>query len=149
MDQVRELVSREAGLAVVITYRNDGSAQTSVVNAGVVTHPLTGKPAIAFVIQGRGRQKLANLRARPMAAVVFRSGWDWVSVEGSVDLVGPDDRLDDLALEAVLPLFHEIYVASIGGTADDWAARDDAIEQEGHTAVLIRPLRASSNSPVA
>jgi hypothetical protein len=143
------LASREAGLAVVVTYRSDGSAQTSVVNAGVITHPLTGKPAIGFVIQGRGRKKLANLRAHPMAAVVFRSGWDWVSVEGSVDLVGPDDLLDDLGPEAVFPLFHEIYVASIGGTADDWAARDGVIEQEGHTAVLVRPIRVSSNSPVA
>lgn len=149
IDQARQLASHEAGLSVVVTYRSDGSAHASVVNAGVMTHPLTGEPAVGFVVMGRGRNKLANLRTRPMATVVFRSGWDWVSVEGSVDLVGPDDRLDDLAPDAVFRLFHEIYVAAIGGTADDWAARDDVIEQEGHTAVLVRPTRIYSNSPGA
>jgi hypothetical protein len=148
LDQARELASREAGLAVVITYRGDGSVQASVVNAGVITHPLTGEPAIGFVVQGGGRRKLANMRARPMATVVFRSGWEWVSVEGHVDLFGPDDRLEGLALDAVLPLFHEIYGAAIGGTADDWTARDDAIEREGHTGALVRPIRVYSNSPV-
>jgi hypothetical protein len=60
------------------------------------------------------------------------------------DLVGSTESL--LALDTVFPLFHEIYVAAIGGTADDWAARDDVIDQEGHTAVLVRPTRIHSNS---
>jgi hypothetical protein len=148
LDQARELASREAGLAVVITYRSDGVAHASVVNAGVVTHPLAAQPVIGFVVQGRNRRKLAHLRARPVATVVFRSGWDWVAVEGGVDLVGPDDRLGDLALDAVFAVFHEIYIAAIGGTADDWAARDEVIEREGHTAVFVRPDRVYSNSSI-
>jgi hypothetical protein len=132
-------------LAVVVTYRGDGSAQTSVVNAGVIEHPLSGDPVVGFVVQGGGRRKLAHLRARPSAVVVFRSGWDWVAVEGDVELIGPDDQLDGLTREEVPSLVHAIYVAAIGGTEGQWAQRDDAIEQERHTAVLLRPLRMYSN----
>jgi hypothetical protein len=145
LDRARELASREAGLAVVITLRADGTVQASVVNAGVIEHPLTGEPAIGFVIQGGGRKKLTNMRARPMATIVFRSGWDWVAVEGNVDLLGPDDQLGSLGFDAVLRIFHDIYAAAIGGTPDEWSARDDAIEQERHTAVLVRPTRLYSN----
>jgi hypothetical protein len=141
LHKARELATREAGLAVVVTHRADGSAHASVVNAGLIEHPLRGEPAIGFVVQGGSRKKLANLRARPLATVVFRSGWDWVSIEGDVDLVGPDDRLGGLAPEAVARVFHEIYAAAIGGAPDDWAARDAVIEQERHTAVLVRPTR--------
>jgi hypothetical protein len=149
LDRARELASREAGLAVVVTHRSDGTAQASVVNAGVLDHPVTGEPAIGFVVQGGARKKLANLRARPVTTVVFRSGWDWVSIEGDVDLIGPDDRPNSLAPEAVPGVFHEIYAAAIGGTPDDWTARDAVIEQEGHTAVLVRPTRLYSNPPGA
>jgi hypothetical protein len=149
LDQARELASREAGLAVVVTHRFDGTAQASVVNAGVLDHPVTGEPAIGFVVQGGARKKLANLRVRPVTTVVFRSGWDWVSIEGDVDLIGPDDRPNGFAPEAVAGVLHEIYAAAIGGTPDDWTARDAMIEQEGHTAVLVRPTRLYSNPPGA
>jgi hypothetical protein len=145
LEQARELASREAGLVVVVTHRADGTAQASVVNAGIVNHPVTGERVVGFVVQGGARKKLANLRARRVATVVFRSGWDWVGVEGGVDLVGPDDELDGVGSGAVARVFHEIYAAAIGGTPDDWAARDDVIERERHTAVLVRPTRVYSN----
>jgi hypothetical protein len=144
LQRARELAANEAGLAVVVTYRPDGTAHASVVNAGVVDHPRTGEPAVGFVVQGGGRQKLANLRARAVATVVFRSGWDWVALEGDVDLIGPHD--DDWATSPnATDVFHDIYCSAIGGTPDDWRARDDAIEREGHVAVLLRPSRAYSN----
>jgi hypothetical protein len=140
LEQARELASREAGLAVVVTYRPDGTAHVSVVNAGVVDHPLSGEPAVGFVVQGGGRRKLRYLRVRRAATVVFRSGWDWVAVEGDVDLIGPDDR-DCVSWPAAIGVFREIYAAAIGGTPADWAGRDQAIEDEQHVAVLIRPVR--------
>ncbi len=145
LGQARELASREAGLAVVVTHRADGTAQASVVNAGVLDHPVTGELAVGFVVQGAARKKLANLRARPLTTVVFRSGWEWVAIEGDVDLVGPDDPLSGVAPEAVARVFHEIYAAAIGGAPDDWVARDAAIAQERHTAILVRPTRVYSN----
>jgi hypothetical protein len=146
LDHARVLASREAGLAVVITSREDGSAQASVVNAGVIPHPVTGKPAIGFVVQGGSRRKLSNLRARRTATVVFRSGWEWVAIEGDVDLLGPDDQVEGVAPESVPGVFHSIYVASIGGALEDWAVRDDEIDRDRHAAVLVRPTRVYSNA---
>ena len=147
LEQARELAVREAGLAVVVTYRADGTGHASVVNAGVVEHPVSGDPAVGFVVQGGGRRKLENLRARRRATVVFRSGWDWVAVEGDIDLIGPDDR-DHLPWPDAVSVFHDIYAAAIGGSPEDWTGRDHAIEEERHAAVLVRPVRVYSN-PIA
>lgn len=135
---------REGGLAVVVTIRGDGSAQASVVNAGVLDHPVTGQPVVGFVVRGQVR-KLANLRARPRVTVVFRSGWDWVAVEGEADLAGPDDLLEGLEPGHVPRLLREFYAAAAGGTADDWAELDQVMADERHTAVLVRAVRIYSN----
>lgn len=37
---------REHGLSVVATLRADGTIQSSVVNAGVLHHPVTGAPVV-------------------------------------------------------------------------------------------------------
>jgi hypothetical protein len=144
LDRARELGAREDGLAVVATTRADGSVPASVVNAGVLDHPVTGEPVVGFVIRG-GARKLTNLRARPRVTVVFRSGWEWVAVEGDVDLAGPDDLLEGVDPGRVLPLLREIYAAAVGGTADDWAGMDAEMEAERHTAALVRPGRIYSN----
>lgn len=144
LDRARELGAREDGLAVVTTTRADGSAPGSVVNAGVLDHPVTGEPVVGFVIRG-GAKKLANLRVRPRATVVFRSGWEWVAVEGDADLAGPDDPLEGVESGPVLPLLREIYAAAVGGIADDWAGMDAEMEAERHTAALVRPTRVYSN----
>jgi hypothetical protein len=39
---------------------------------------------------GRSR-KLHNLRVDPRATIVARAGWQWAAVEGSAQLIGPDD----------------------------------------------------------
>jgi PPOX class probable F420-dependent enzyme len=144
LDRARELGIEETGLAVVVTLRADGSAQASVVNAGVLDHPVTGKPAVGFVARG-GARKPANLRARPRVTVVFRSGWEWVAVEGDADLAGPDDDLEGVEAGAVHGLVREIYSAAVGGSTDDWGELDNVIAAEGHTAVLVRPARVYSN----
>src|SRR5438128_1037181 len=87
LDRARELGARETGLAVVTTLRADGTAHSSVVNAGVLNHPVTGESVVGFVSRG-GVRKLAYLRARPRATVLFRSGWAWVAVEGDAELAG-------------------------------------------------------------
>ena len=45
-------------------HRNDGAAQSSVVNAGVMPHPLTNEPVVALVAVG-GTRKLDHVRADP------------------------------------------------------------------------------------
>lgn len=145
LDRARELGLRESGLAVVATSRVDGSVQASVVNAGVVHHPTTGEPVVGFVVAKRGARKLTNLRAHPYVAVVFRSGWEWVAVEGQSELAGPDDPLAALEPADIVGLLRIIYAAAAGGSPDDWKALDDTMEAEGHTAVLVRPQRVYSN----
>lgn len=147
LEQVRELGAREDGLAIVVTTRADGSAQASVVNAGVLDHPVNGELVIGFVVRGVVK-KLANLRARPRATVVFRSGWEWIAVEGDADLAGPDDDLEGLGPDEVPRLLRQVYAAAVGGTEADWSELDETMAAERHTAVLIRPTRVYSNPGV-
>jgi PPOX class probable F420-dependent enzyme len=141
LERARTFGARESGLAVVTTVRTDGTPHSSVVNVGVVVHPVTGQAVVAFVARGAVR-KLVHLRERPQATVVFRSGWDWVAIDGDAELAGPDDPLEGLDADGIRGLLRDVYAAAAGGTADDWAALDDTMAAERHTAVLLRPVRA-------
>jgi PPOX class probable F420-dependent enzyme len=138
------LVGRDHGLCVVSTLRPDSTIQSSVVNAGVLAHPLTGVPVVGLVARGHSR-KLANLRIRPRVTVVVRAGWEWVAAEGAADLAGPDDKLGDMDAERVRVLLREIFTAA-GGTHDDWDTYDRVMAEEHRTAVLITPERVYSSS---
>ncbi|HUZ39723.1 MAG TPA: pyridoxamine 5'-phosphate oxidase family protein [Streptosporangiaceae bacterium] len=138
------LVGRDHGLCVVSTLRPDTTIQSSVVNAGVLDHPITGEPVVGLVARG-GSRKLANLRARPRATVVVRAGWEWVAAEGPVDLAGPDDGIGDLDAERIRLLLREVF-AACGGTHDDWAAYDRVMAEERRTAVLVTPERVYSSA---
>jgi len=144
LDRARELGAREDGLAVAVTLRNNGSPQASVVNAGVVDDPVTGDPVVGFVARG-GTKKLAYLRARPRVTVVFRSGWEWVAVEGHASLAGPDDALEGFEDGDMNRVIRTVYAAAVGGTQEEWAELDAVIEAERHAAVLVRPSRIYSN----
>jgi PPOX class probable F420-dependent enzyme len=143
MDTVRELVRRDHGLAVVVTQRPDGTVQTSVANAGVLAHPVTGDGVVGLVARGNTR-KHANLRRRARSTVVFRAGWEWVAVEGPVDLAGPDDPLDGLAADLVPQLLRDVFSAA-GGTHEDWDEFDRVMAAERRFAVLVHPERVYSN----
>ncbi|MGH9032518.1 MAG: TIGR03618 family F420-dependent PPOX class oxidoreductase [Acidimicrobiia bacterium] len=143
LDRVRELVAAEHGLAVVTTQRADGSMPASVVNAGVLDHPVTGDAVVGFVARG-GTRKLANLRARPRATVVFRVGWEWATVEGPTDVAGPDDPLAGFETGGLPQLLRDVFAAA-GGAHDDWDEYDRVMAAERRTAVLVRPERVYSN----
>lgn len=142
LNDVERIASGDSHLAVVATTRADGSAQASVVNAGVIEHPVSGGRVVAFVTYGRS--KLSNLRARPRATVVFRSGWQWAAVEGATDLIGPDDAFQGFDPAGVPELVRSIF-RSAGGTHDDWEAFDRVMAAERRAAVLVRPERVYSN----
>jgi PPOX class probable F420-dependent enzyme len=137
------LVRRDHGLSVVSTVRADGTIQSSVVNAGVLTHPVTGAPVVAFTT-GRGTAKLANLRARPRASIVVRAGWEWAAAEGPAELAGPDDPLRGVDANGLRVLLRDVFTAA-GGTHDDWARYDAVMVEEGRAAVLLIPQRLYSN----
>lgn len=138
-----ELMSQDHGLCVFSTLRGDGSMQSSVVNAGVLNHPLTDSQVVGLVAIGSGR-KLRNLRADPRATVVAKAGWQWSAVEGSAELIGPDDPHPDVDSERLRVLLREIFTAA-GGTHDDWDTYDRVMREERRTAVFISPTRVYSN----
>ncbi|MDI3313682.1 MAG: pyridoxamine 5'-phosphate oxidase family protein [Mycobacterium sp.] len=138
-----ELAAADHGLCVVSTLRGDGTIQSSVVNAGILQHPLTGVPVVGLVAFG-GARKLRNLRAHPRATIVARAGWQWAAVEGPAQLIGPDDPHPDVDSERLRLLLRDIFTAA-GGTHDDWDTYDRVMREERRTAVLIAPARVYSN----
>ena len=142
LDDAITIGRRERFLAVVSTVRADGTIQSSVVNAGVLAHPVTGEQVVGIVTYGRA--KLANLRARPQVTVAFRAGGEWVSVEGRAGLAGPGDPHPGIDPDRLRLLLREIFQAA-GGAHDDWAAFDQVMAEQRRTAVLVTPTRVYSN----
>ena len=124
---------------MIATTRSGGSVQASLVNAGVLAHPVDGSPVLGFVAQG-GSAKLSHLRARPRLSAVLRAGWEWVAVEGDVELAGPDDPLGGVEGDALRLFLRELFLAA-GGTHDDFDEYDRVMAAERRTAVLVRPQR--------
>jgi PPOX class probable F420-dependent enzyme len=139
LEDFARLIQGDHGLVVVSTLRPDMTIQSSVVNAGVLPHPVTGAEVVGLVARGDSR-RLSYLRARPRATVVVRAGWQWASAEGPVDLAGPDDPLPGVDAERLRVLLREIFTAA-GGTHDDWPAYDRAMAEERRVAVLVTPDR--------
>ncbi|MEJ1109458.1 MULTISPECIES: TIGR03618 family F420-dependent PPOX class oxidoreductase [unclassified Kribbella] len=138
LNEFADLARTEQGLAVVSTLRADQTIQSSVVNLGVMEHPIDGEPVIAFVAYGK--VKLANLRARHQVTLTVRSGWRWVAAEGNGELIGPDDPHPAVDAERLRLLLREIFTAA-GGTHDDWAEYDRVMAAERRAAVLVRSKR--------
>jgi hypothetical protein len=157
--QVRELGGADNWLAMLVTQRPSGRADapadpsTSLVNAGVLPHPRTGEPVVAFVARG-ATAKLANLRAHPRATLVFRAGWEWIAVRGPVELAGPDDPLPGVidgpsgGDDRLRLLLRDIYAAA-GGSHPDLEEYDRVMADERRTAVLLTPERFTTNPPGA
>ncbi len=142
---VREYGGADRWLAVLVTLRPDGQPSASVVNAGVLPHPVGGFAAVAFVARG-GTAKLANLRRDPHATLVFRSGWEWVAVRGPVELAGPDDPLPGIGPDRLPQLLRDIYQAA-GGDHHDLTEYDRVMAAERRAAVLLRPQQFTTNPP--
>ena len=138
------LVRRDRGLCVVSTLRAAGTIQSTVINAGVLDHPVLGGPVVGFTTRGSAA-KLANLRARPRATIVGRAGWEWVAVEGLTEIAGPDDPLPGFDPAGVPELLREVFRAA-GGTHDDWPTYDRVMAEERRAAVLISPERVYPNA---
>lgn len=140
---VRRLAAADKGLAVVSTIRPDGTVHSSLVNAGVFDHPVTKEPTVAFVASGSA-YKLRLFATAGRANAVFRASWEWVSVEGPVDIIGPDHPRPDFPGDALPQLLRDIFAAA-GGTHDNWAEFDRVMAEERRTAVFITPTRITTN----
>ena len=140
LDVLRRFLSDEHGLVVISTVQRDGRVLSSVVNAGLMPHPVTGDESVAFVSAG-GAARLAHVRRGSEVTVVARSGWQWVGVTGPASLIGPDDPVADVDLPALL---RDVFRAA-GGTHDDWDEYDRAMAADRRTAVFVEPDRIIGN----
>jgi PPOX class probable F420-dependent enzyme len=138
LESFRELASLDHGLCVVSMLRADGSIAASVVNAGVMQHPVTTANVVAFV--ARGLRKLEHLRVDPRVTVVARAGWRWAAVEGTAEVIGPDDPHPAVDPGALRLLLRNVFT-SAGGTHDDWDTYDRTLADERSAAVLVTPAR--------
>lgn len=143
LDRISELGRQDYWLAVLVTRRRSGDPAVSVVNAGVLDHPLTGEPVVALVARGN-TAKLANLRRDPHATLVFRAGWQWIGVSGPVELAGPDDAVPGLDAEQLRVLLRDIYHAA-GGHHSDLDEYDREMVADRRTAILLKPEHFTGN----
>ena len=139
LDAVRRIVAQDSGLAGVSVVRADGTPHSSLVNAGVMDHPVTGQPVVAYVTYGP--VKLRNLRERPATSILWRAGWRWAGVDGVSELIGPGDTDP----ETLRLLLRAVFTAA-GGTHDDWDTYDRVMRDEGRVAVLVTPTRVHGNA---
>ena len=143
MDLVRRLVEGENGLCTVFTESSRKPGLASVVNAGLMDHPVSGEPVIATVFRGNAI-KLENLRRYGRMTVVFRVRWEWVAIEGATELCGPDDPMEGFDPAGIPQLLRDVFV-SAGGTHDDWDEYDRVMAEERRTAVFVAMERVYSN----
>ncbi len=140
LDGVRQLLAEEHGLAVLSTVQRDGRVLSSVVNVGVMPHPVSGAESVALVSAGAAA-RLAHIRHGSEVTVTVRRGWRWLGVTGRATLVGPDDPADDVDLRMLL---RDVFRAA-GGSHDDWASYDSVMAEERRVAVFVDPSRLLGN----
>ena len=145
LDDVNKYLSTETGLAVISTTQADGRVLSSLVNCGVIAHPVSGEQRVAMV-SGGDAARLGHVRRGSEVTVAVTRGWNWVGVTGPAELIGPADRGAQLDADSIRLLLREIYTAA-GGTHDDFGEFDREMVRDGRTAVLVEPSRIIGNSP--
>jgi PPOX class probable F420-dependent enzyme len=143
LDTVLSFLTEEHGLAVVSTVQADGAVLSTVVNCGVIDHPVTHEPRVAFVSLGVASRLRHIRRGSPVTAAI-RRGWNWVAVTGAAELIGPDDNAFGLDPDRIRILLRDVFTAA-GGDHDDWDTYDQTMRDQARTAVLVTPDRIRGN----
>jgi len=142
VEQLRRLIGVEHGLGVVSLVRPDGMVSSSVVNVGLLPHPVGGATVLGFVVRASA-YKRTRLRLDPRLTVTVRAGWEWQAVEGTAELIGPLDPHPSTLVD-VPALLRAVFRAA-GGTHENWDEYDQAMADEQRTAVLVTPKRVYGN----
>jgi PPOX class probable F420-dependent enzyme len=140
-DDLELLLAEEHHLVVVSTARRDGSVLSSVVNCGVMPHPVTGERCLAFVSAGTAARN-GHLRRGAPLTVVARRGWRWAGATGRATLIGPDDPTEGFDGDRVRLLLRSVFEAA-GGSHDDYDEYDRVMLAERRVGVFVVPERFS------
>ena len=143
LSDVRSFLADEHGLATVSTTQADGRVLSSVVNCGVMAHPVTGVECVALVSRGDAA-RLGHIRRGSEVTVLARRGWAWRAVTGAADIIGPDHAVYSSAdsgnttfdAEALRLLLREVYQAA-GGEHDDYDEYDQVMATERRAAIFV------------
>ena len=136
-------LSEETGLVTVSTTQVDGKVLSSVVNCGMIEHPLTGATCVAFV-SGSRAARLEHIDRGSQVTITARRGWAWSSVTGPADLIRPEQVPESIDKEQMRLLLREVFHAA-GGVHDDLEEYDRAMAQEGRVVVCVTPERVLGN----
>jgi PPOX class probable F420-dependent enzyme len=145
LETVKAYLGKETGLATVSTTQRDGRVLSSVVNCGVYDHPSTGISCVALVSMGKAA-RIGHIKRGSEVTVAIRRGWNWISVTGKAQIVGPDNLPQGMDSEALRVLLRDVYQAA-GGIHDDFEEYDRAMAAERRVAVFVTPERILGNSP--
>jgi hypothetical protein len=143
LEDVKGYLASETGLATISTTQADGRVLSSIANCGVIDHPITGAPCVTLISMGQAA-RLKHVRRGSEVTIAIRRGWNWLSVTGPADLIGPNDSAEGIDAEALRVLLREVYQAA-GGTHDDYEEYDRAMLEDARTAVLVSPARIMGN----
>ena len=133
----------ETGLVTVSTTQVDGRVLSSVVNCGMIEHPLTGDTCVAFV-SGSKAARLKHIDRGSQVTITARRGWAWSSVTGPADLIRPEQVPESIDKEQMRLLLREVFHAA-GGVHDDLEEYDRAMAQERRVVVCVTPERVLGN----
>ena len=143
MEIFSNYLSEETGLVTVSTTQVDGRVLSSVVNCGMIEHPLTGDTCVAFV-SGSKAARLKHIDRGSQVTITARRGWAWSSVTGPADLIRPEQVPESIDKEQMRLLLREVFHAA-GGVHDDLEEYDRAMAQEGRVVVCVTPERVLGN----
>ncbi|MFI6173276.1 pyridoxamine 5'-phosphate oxidase [Nocardia sp. NPDC051052] len=140
---LRSLIDTTGGL-MVFANAAEGRVPTSVINAGLIEHPVSGAPSMAHVAYGDSR-RVARLAVTQQASLTVHHDRKWLTTEGRTQLVfgpwddrfatnNPDLRLDD---DRYAELMRTIYRKAGGGEHPDWTQYDAAMRKEQRVVVLV------------
>ena len=127
LDAARAFV-RDNHQAVLVTYRKDGSLQTSPIGVGVDDD---GR----LVISSRETAyKVRNLRRDPRATlcVMKQGSWDWIQVDGTATVLSLPEAMEPLV----------DYYRATAGEHPDWDDYRRAMERERRVLVRVDIERA-------
>ena len=144
VEHVQKFLSLETGLATVSTIQMSGGILSSVVNCGVLPHPITQELCVAFVSAGNAA-RLKHIERGSQVTVAIRREWKWVSVSGEADLFGPEDLSENFDPEQLRILLRDVFI-SAGGVHDDFEEYDKVMASDKRVVVCVSIERIRGNT---